>query len=446
MSSTADRTPRPFGPAAVLWTAYLVVLPFHRMWSLPWFGTKLQPPELILIALAGTAAVRWLRGQARWIPAPGDATAVLWLVACVAGVITLDGHLRFSDPKALAEALGGVSLVGLYAAVRLTADDDLLATYPRRFATAAAVAAALGLVGAGLAWWGVPTRLATTVMTLVPYLQFAPRAQAFTAGPQMLASLLLLAVPLFIASRGERGWRRTDRILLALLVAGLTATLSKTALCLAPALAVMVAVRSTRGRALAAAAVWLATTAVFVGGSHLMVVRSSESAVWRIGQVVAGEPLGTFAWRGTSWDVMPTTYVQNKRASLMAIRASWPRGIGPAQQPAFTAGRQHDGLLPATMVPPYTTPHSTYLGTVAEYGALGLAGLAALLITAWMAVRRMIDDSAVPRAVAGAFAGAAAAFVIEAVSTDLMNCRHYWFLFAVMTSVAAARARVRVRA
>lgn len=432
----------------MLWLAYLVVLPFHRVWTLPWLGTKLQPPELVLVALAATAAVLWMRGTVTWRPVATDAAAAAWLVACVASTVTAQGTLRFADPQALAEVMGGVSLVGLYAAVRLTATPGLAGRFGSWFGVSAAIAAVLGIVGVMLAWSGVQTQLATAVMTLVPYLRNAPRAQAFTAGPQMLASILLLGVPLFVASRLDRGWRPRDIAVLALLLAGLLTTMSKTALCVVPALAVMWAVGPSRHpapagvgarrRRVLATAVWAAAALVFVAGSHLMLVRDAEVARWRAGQVVAGESVASFEWRDERWHVVQTTYVYNKRASLLAIGESWPRGIGPAQQPIFTARLQGEGHLPNSMRPPFTTPHSTYLGPPAELGAPGLVALVLLLVTAAAAIRRLVGASGLPGWEAAAYAGAGSAFLIEAISTDLMNCRHYWWLLAIVAARAAS--------
>lgn len=431
---------------AALWVTYLFVLPFHRVWTLPWLGTKLQPPELVFVGLVVcTVLSRW-RERIRWRPVACDAAAAAWLVACVASTVTLHGRLRFGDSQVLAEALGGVSLVCLYGAVRLTATPDLMSRVGKWFGVSAAVAATLGLAGVFMAWSGAPTRLATIVMTLVPYVENGPRAQAFTAGPQMLASILLLAVPLFVASRLDDGWRRRDRAVLLLLLLGLVATMSKTALCVVPALAVMWAVgprRQTdepigpaRARVWLAAAIWCLVAVVFVAGSHLMLVRDAEVSRWTAGQVVAGAPLASFDWRGGRWLLMPTTYAYNKRASLLAIEASWPRGIGPAQLPAFTARLQQDGRMPASMW--MTTPHSTYLGPVAELGAPGLMALTLLLLAGGGAMRRLIGASGLPGWEAAAYAGAGAAFLIEATSTDLMNCRHYWWLLAIVAARAAA--------
>lgn len=207
---------------ATLWAGYLLLLPFHRVWVLPWLGVKLQPPEIVFLGLAAAAAAMWLRGRVRWRLTVADAAAATWLAA------NLLAFVWSSEPRgrdALIETLSAAYLVSLYVAVRLTATPQLLDRFGEWFGHSAAAAAALGIAGSLASNAGLPNRLATVAVTL-PYFGDAARAQAFTAGPQMLASILLTAVPLFVAGRMTRGWRRRDGALILLLVLGLGATVS----------------------------------------------------------------------------------------------------------------------------------------------------------------------------------------------------------------------------
>ena len=424
---------------AALWIGYLLVLPFHRVWVLPWLGFKLQPPEILLMGLVVTAAALWARGRVHWRFAFADAAAIAWLAA---NLLALAWSSQPQGRDGLIETLGAASLVSLYVAVRLTATPQLLDRFGEWFGYSAAVAAALGIAGSLLSYAGVANRLATDAVFPIPYLGHAARAQAFTAGPQMLASILLLALPLFVSNRMARGWRRRDRAIVVLLILGLAATISKTGICLAASLSVMWAladpsrpthaVRRSHPRVWLAAAVSLVAAFVFAAGSHVMMLRAAEIPNMIAAQLVAGSPLASFQWRNQTWVAMPTTYVFNKGASLQAIRQSWPVGVGPAGQEAFTSGLQREGRFPATIS--LITPHSTYLKPVAELGAAGFAALLLILVAGGIIIKRLLVSSAFPRWEAAAYAGAGAAFLIEAVSTDLLNCRHYWFLLAVMAA------------
>ena len=430
---------------ATLWAGYLLALPFHRVWVLPWLGIKLQPPEVVFLGLASASVALWMRGRVRWRFALADAAAAAWLAA------NLLAFAWSSEPvgrDGLIETLGAVYLVGLYVVVRATATPPLLDRFGVWFGYSAATAAALGIAGSLASYAGLPTRLATVAQTPVPYLEHAARAQGFTAGPQMLASILLMAIPLFVADRMQQGWRRRDHALVLLLALGLGATVSKTALCLAAALSVMWAAspptrqvapsRRSRARVLVAVATWVIVAAVFTLGSHVMVLRAAAVPGTTAAQLVGGRPLASFRWGDEAWVVMPTTYLFNKRASLQAIGRSWPVGVGPAGQPAFTSGLQREGRYPKTIR--LITPHSTYLGPVAELGAAGLAALLLILAAGGLTIKRLLADPARLGWEAAAYAGVGAAFLIEAISTDLLNCRHYWFLLAVMAARLASRA------
>jgi hypothetical protein len=213
-------------------------------------------------------------------------------------------------------------------------------------------------------------------------------------------------------------------------------------MCLAAALSVMWASSEparqgqqswrSRARAWVAIAIWLIVTFVFALGSHLMVLRATAVPNMSTAQLVGGSPLASFRSRDEAWVVMPTTYFFNKQASLQAIGRSWPAGVGPAGQSAFTSGLQREGRFPSTIW--LVTPHSTYLGTVATLGAAGLAALLLILVAGGSTINRVLADSARLRWEAAAYAGVGAAFLIDAISTDLLNCRHYWFLLAVMAA------------
>ena len=424
-----------------LWAAYIILLPFHRLWHLPWFDQKLQPPEIVFIGLVIASAVVVRRYGLQWRPTFADAAVAGWVGANLLALALAESP---RNKEAVIETLGVVYLAGLYAAVRITATPRMLDRFGEWFAYSAVIAAALGITGVGASWLGYPTPLA--IVFVIPYFGLAARAQAFTANPGMLASIITMAIPLFLGSRLGRAWRRRDAVCLLVLVLGLVVTVAKTALCLAAALGVMwacgqrksdsVVPRLSRVRLWTAAAIALGVAVVMAVGSHVMVMRQRDIETMSAAQLVGGRPVASFDWHHDSWVLMLTTYTFNNHASLVAIARTWPLGVGLAGQPAFAARLKDEGRFPPSIW--MTTPHSTYLGTAAERGAVGFAALAALLIAAGITIRGLFADP-IPSWEAASYAGAGVAFLIEALSTDLLNCRHYWLLLAV---VAARRATV----
>jgi hypothetical protein len=428
----------------VLWAAYITLLPFHRLWRLPWFDQKLQPPEIVFIGLVIASAVVVRRYGLQWRPTFADAAVAAWVGANVLAFVLAESP---HNKEAVIETLGAAYLAALYAAVRITATPRMLDRFGEWFAYSAVIAAALGITGVVASWLGYRTPLATVFV--IPYFGLAARAQAFTANPGMLASIITMAIPLFLGGRLGRAWRRRDAALLLVLVLGLVTTVAKTALCLAAALGVMWACRRwesdggvprlSRVRLWTAAAISLGITVAMAVGSHVMVMHQSDVETMSAAQLVGGRPVASFDWHHDSWVLMPTTYTFNNHASLLAIARTWPLGVGLAGQPAFTARLKDEGRFPPSIW--MTTPHSTYLGTAAERGAFGFAALAALLIVAGITIRRLFANPMQSRWEAASYAGAGVAFLIEALSSDLLNCRHYWLLLAVVVARRATASR-----
>ena len=420
---------------AGLWTAYLVSLPFHRMWTLSGLGTTLQPPELLFLALAPAAVVLWWRGEVRWRLSPIDLGVAAWVLA---NLLALGATWRGSNAPhsvAVTEVTGSLYLAALYAVVRMTATRELLTRFPSVFTWSASIAAVVGIVWFVLSWLGVTTRLAILAQTPIPYLRYTPRALGFTAHPGMLASILVLGVLLHVG-RVDGRWRRRDAGVLLLLLAGLALTVSKTMVCLVAGLAVLLGMArsgtTSRRVRRTATAVWVTVALVFMTATHILPIRESAVGAFQAAQIVAGAPLTRVRWSTESWVLMPTTYVFNNHASWLAVTRTWPWGVGPGRHNAFVEILRREQEFPQTIR--FTDPHSTYFGAAAELGTAGLVALLLLLSTVGLTIVRLARDASTPRWVAASYAGAGAVFLIEAVATDLMSCRHYWWLIAVMAS------------
>jgi len=65
---------------------------------------------------------------------------------------------------------------------------------------------------------------------------------------------------------------------------------------------------------------------------------------------------------------------------------------------------------------------------------MDLPALMALLTAAGITIHQLLTGPARRRWEAAAFAGIGTGFLIEALSTDLLNCRHYWLLLAVVVA------------
>lgn len=390
--------------------------------------------------MVALAALRRLRdGRLVWNAV--DWGVAGWATAAVASAMVFVAREGRLDAAVLRDVATTFYLAVLYLSVRVVADDAILEEAPGALVVSATVAAGLGVIGFGLSELGFDTRLAFAADAAYPYLGHAARARALTAHPNMLASILALALVLLFARATPRLGGGLRRLTAAVLLLGLALTFSKTTVALAAGLIVVWALRRGRGSRLlrtGVTSVWLAAAALFAAFSHFVILRGdAERARLEEAAIIAGDSLQSFDLAGSRYAVHPTNYFFNKRASQIAIERSWPWGIGPGRHPAFAGTLQREGLYPRTQL--LGAPHSSYTGAAAELGLAGVLGLAAFLGGLSLGIRDALRRDAT-RPLGVAAAAVLAALLIEAIATDVMHFRHYTWLAALVGS-AAARSR-----
>ena len=75
-------------------------------------------------------------------------------------------------------------------------------------------------------------------------------------------------------------------------------------------------------------------------------------------------------------------------------------------------------------------PHSTYLGALAETGITGLLALVGFLLVVYAKLTSITSMKTDSRYLV--FIILFTCFLIEAISTDIMNFRHFWVMLAVI--------------
>lgn len=79
-------------------------------------------------------------------------------------------------------------------------------------------------------------------------------------------------------------------------------------------------------------------------------------------------------------------------------------------------------------------PHSLYLGTLAETGLLGFAGLAYFLMAYFFLLLRRIRRShalGLSRIISGCIMAGYAGFLLNAMTMDILSMRHFWIMLAI---------------
>lgn len=425
------------------WCIQLCSAGFQRLWRLPLLGEKLQLPEVtffpMLLAALSSPHTRISKLRLGLL----DVVVLLWPV-----VNALPGLFMGYSRSSVIEILASCYVVVLYYAIRLLFDSHMLDRFIAVATLTALIAASIGAIGwLATVILGFESRLA--IVRPYPYFGKAVQAVAFTAAPNMLASILMFGIILFSAKRLVRIDSPRFRDVAVLGVLGITflMTLSKTLICLVAGLAVLrylYRARSSdehdyrRSRVLVVVAV-IGCAVIYVVASHVIVadIYREDLATLSEESYISPEPLTTFSLGDTRYGVFATNYLHNKIACLRGFTQSRGAGIGAGNHPSFVVQLQQLGKHPEQF--PNWTPHSTYFGALSELGVLGLIEILLL----WIAVGRVLvllhrRSEGFDPLLCGITA-LMIAIAIEAISTDIMRFRHYWWLLGIVGSLAANR-------
>jgi len=416
--------------------AYVLALNALEVLDLPWVGSKVQVPELVFLLLLVGVVVwgEWRRVEegvrgGNWkTPLVGWLGAV-FLSAAVAG--TLKGWLEFVGVV----YLGCVFLLFKSALERGGPEGRVWLV--RVFGWAGLLGAGLGLTGWVLSMAGWDTPLAWSAQTWFPYLGHVARAQGLTGNPNMLHSLLAGPFLLLLARRWSGNGARWEGAALGLIGLGLL-------LCLSRATVLLLAVVFWLGMHLRG---WnRGLVRLSIGGLVLVFLFFSHVLVGKRGQLNWAELRANaytldrpFLTRG-DWQFVATNYLVNKRSALLAGWRHFPFGVGPGGHNAFVQKLKAEGLYPG-----YFTaydPHCTYTGTWGELGLLGLLALGWLGWALWRKSRSLLRRKDAPEGwLALGLTACLLLAALEALTTDIMNFRHYWVLAALLAALPSQSSR-----
>ena len=272
---------------------------------------------------------------------------------------------------------------------------------------------------------------------LVPFLSDPEgRAGAGIGDPNFAAAYLIVALPLLLASSmvGRHDLYRPLRfIALALVAAGVVATLSRGGL-IALGVAILAAISLPAGMLLTSRA---AKLALAVGAVALVTVTiaTSGGAGTRLESIVEGA--GTGSGRLNEWRAAATAIRENPVAGL---------GLGAFEQSSNELMRRTPGVDFRDFELRLTgsEAHSTYLGTTAELGIVGLGLFVALLwgtgLTLFRTARTAAGDPLVSRTAAAlivSLAGWAAAIAFLSAETS----RPFWVLVGLAIALPSLTRR-----
>lgn len=408
---------------------FTLALPFVRIALLPVVDAKIQPTELIFLVLAPLAVLAY--GRSLW---PKDLLLRVGLIAYLgANVVSAAVSQNLS---AGLESLGRIYLallalmVARYVAEAPEKHGRQLLDY---FLYGTAALAVCTYFGYALALVDGPNSM-VQVYGNYPYLGTVLRAKGFTAGAGMLIIVLLL--PTLYAWRGWRDGRlRIGWFVLLLPLAFLT--FAKEILLLGLGLllvdpwvskAVFTASFATFGRVRwMRGAVVGAVAMIFWLGTHYIVQEHRPFAETDLAGT--NYTAGNVVWSNEDYQIIETSYTELKKASV-SVAAQYPLvGVGPGQFGRALPAEKAAGRYPASL--PDYDPHSTWLGALAETGALGFVGLLLLVFALWRSIRG-VGERVFPPDVRLPLLIFLLLIVILSVSKDVMNFRFLWFGLGIL--------------
>jgi len=247
----------------------------------------------------------------------------------------------------------------------------------------------------------------------------------------MLASILMLGILIIFPLIKERT-RRTpkDITIFCVLVLGFLLTISKSIFCLFIGLIsvwyLQLRKPTNRQKRLIFTIAFAGITFLYFFGTHFMLIDKEKNLNQLKIEYSAGPPIA----ETKSFYLVPSQYFKLKKISLKASKQSFPWGLGPGKFNQFAHDYNINSKYPLHVS--FPDPHSTYLGTLSELGLFGLLVLGGLIITVMNCCMKIMRHKGSYHSIG--FVGIIACFIaisVEAISTDIMNFRHYWVILAL---------------
>ena len=391
--------------------AYIVMIAFRHSLFLPFVEAKLQPTELVFIALAPVGLL--VLGRKIW---PGWSWFTCGLMLYL-GVLTVSALTTWELGTSL-EALGRWYLLVFFLLVvgyvrirgRVGAEDILWA-----WTACTVIIFATAYIGYFSALMGQMSRF-VVVYENYPYFGTVYRAASTAGGPTPIAVIGILPL-IWHYRRWRTGKGGLWWLFLLLSVPILFLTFAKEVVLLG--LGCFLVDPFVRGKRWLA---WTATVGIalfYWGVTHYLVEAPHVYQASELEGVVFNS--GNVVYRNENIQLTETSYVSIKRACF-SLGLDYPLiGIGPDQLEHMISGKNTEGIYPPHL--PDYTPHSTWFGALAEVGLLGSLGVIVLVLGAWRTVARGLkrgDD------VDLALFGFCVAFFIGAMAMDLLHLRFVW--------------------
>lgn len=402
---------------------YLCACPFTKLFYHPASAYSVQVPELIflllLLTVLGSGTLRRRILDHTWTYL--DYGVLILVLSQAMATFLAYGQL----PQA---TLGLGYLSVLYGLGRVLFSDRNFWTN-KRITTVILVFGGLLVMSVAISWllqiFYPNNKLELVEGKYWSGLGWIKRVEAFTMSPNMLMSMLSL--PLLLAVSRSNSWRNSgDALIIIALTSAAFTTFSKSVVPVAIG-AVLILLHRVPMRLIlqcALGAVALCLFIVFLVSTKVIWLRTGQAdREITLRQSYATKQQLFSNDRGQLYKTMH--YEMNAQAWSIFLQNSWV-GVGAGQFVKQIEQRKLNGQYPPDKIA--YGPHSLYLGTLAQTGLLGAAGLVFFLyslVRHWLECwqQRPAADSFIILAL-GVFC---LAWMLDGLNMDTVRFRHFWW-------------------
>lgn len=433
---------------------YILSFSFLQIFDFPIVGTKVQPPEIVFLLLFSFVSISAFNrinkqglgkslnhiaqkiGQTDW----KDILAI-----CIYSLTVLTSTIYHNELKSWFEFLGLIYLILVFFIIRFYLSELTTSRVVKYVILSGLLASILGILGWSLAQFGIETPLALSKASYYPYMGYSGRAKAFTMNPNMLMSIVVVSFLFkFSAFIFTEKPKLYDWLVLLTLGVGGILTFSKDLVILT--ICTIFILYLSKNKILfnpfVKTSKYLSKTSfnvvsiglllVYLVGSHLTVF-NKETINWEILKKKAFTLDSPILETQNHYFVL-TNYVVNKKSGTLAGIRNPLFGVGPGGHNEFVSELKKEGKYPE-----YFTnydPHCTYTGAFGELGILGLIALLYLGFSILKKINGLLKIENHPQKIF--VIGLASCFLyfsMEAITTDIMNFRHFWVLMGILFSL-----------
>ena len=405
---------------------YILMAPFQNL-GLKFIGINFGPSELIFLVLTPFAIIYVINSKKKLLINKLDLCVFLWFITnIIAG-----WHAKF-DTIVMTEIIKVSYLSMLYIMIKWSITELIFARIVKTIILSSIIAALTGIIGFVLAHFSIDSLL--IIKRVFPYgFEYITQAKGFTASPNMLASMIMIGILFQIQTlkMNDFNFSAKDLSFLIILVIGFALTFSKTIMCLLIGIILVINNKSNKyslWRLVNKICVIVLLIFYFLG-THFIIINKDQNIENLKGDYIAGSKLLETA----NYSIYPSQYWSLKIISFSAISQSFPVGLGPGKFNDYAHYLKKNYSYPLHV--PYPDPHSTYLGVFAE---TGLIGIGVLLITIITLIKYCIRILSAYNQSLFIFSCLPIIFLvigIEAISTDIMNFKHYWILLILLSEI-----------